>query len=100
MWEAEVEKIWAISDELRSKNLEVNAKYEAIMKQKMEELEHEREMMRDPVAVIRQNEDRILSAVRLVVIQKHRLMQELQKHMNLIPSETMSKKERRYVTGA
>ena len=60
MWEAEkkkVEKIWAVSDELRSKNLEVNAKYKAIMKQKMEELERERAMMREPVAAIRQRSE-------------------------------------------
>ncbi|KAL7858343.1 hypothetical protein AOLI_G00184450 [Acnodon oligacanthus] len=69
----------------------MNAKYKAIMKQKMEELEHEREMMRNPVAAIRQSEERSLSAVHLVVIQKHRLIQELQKRVSPILSETMCK---------
>ncbi|KAL7845893.1 hypothetical protein AOLI_G00240900 [Acnodon oligacanthus] len=47
--------------------LEVNAKYKAMMKEKMEELERQREI-RDPVAAIK--EDRILSVVTLVVISK------------------------------
>ena len=83
-----------MSNELRSQNLEVNIKYKAMMKQKTDELEREREMIRDPVAAIKENEDRILSAVPLVVIQKHRVMQELQKRVSRSPSENMSKEER------
>ena len=97
-WKAEkkkVDKIREMSNELRSQNLEANIKYKAMMKQKTEELEREWEMIRDPVAAIKENEDRILSAVPLVVIQKHRVMQELQKRVSRIPSENMSKEERR-----
>ncbi|KAL6461849.1 hypothetical protein MHYP_G00299940 [Metynnis hypsauchen] len=100
-WKAEkkkVEKICEMSDELRSKNLEVNARYKAVLKQKMEKLEREREMMRDPIDAlereIKESEDRILSAVPLMVMQKHRLMQELQKRVCQSPCENMSKKER------
>ena len=50
-----MEKIWEMSDELCSKNLERNIKYKAVMKQKMEELQHEREMMRDLVAAIKES---------------------------------------------
>ncbi|KAL6490105.1 hypothetical protein MHYP_G00004500 [Metynnis hypsauchen] len=66
-----------MSNELRSQNLEVNVKYKAMIKQKTEELEQEREMIRDSVAVIKESEAWILSVVPLVVIQKHRLMQKL-----------------------
>ncbi|KAL6455344.1 hypothetical protein MHYP_G00005070 [Metynnis hypsauchen] len=64
---------------LRSQNLEVNVKYKAMIKQKMEELEQEWEIIRDPVAAIKESEVRILSVVPLVVIQKHKLMQKLHK---------------------
>ncbi|KAL6461874.1 hypothetical protein MHYP_G00300190 [Metynnis hypsauchen] len=100
-WKAEkkkVEKICEMSDELRSKNLEANARYKAVLKQKMEKLEREREMMRGPIDAlereIKESEDRILSAVPLMVMQKHRLMQELQKCVCQSPNENMSKKER------
>ncbi|KAL7871733.1 hypothetical protein SRHO_G00067160 [Serrasalmus rhombeus] len=64
------------------------------MKQ-MEELEREQEMMRDSVAAIKESEVRVLSAVPLVVGQKHRLMQELQTHTSPILNENMSKEDKR-----
>ncbi|KAL6455302.1 hypothetical protein MHYP_G00361530 [Metynnis hypsauchen] len=79
-----------MSNELRSQNLEVNVKYKAMIKQKTEELEQEREMIRDPVAVIKESEAWILSVVPLVVIQKHRLMQKLHKRGVYKPLETFS----------
>ncbi|KAL6490054.1 hypothetical protein MHYP_G00003990 [Metynnis hypsauchen] len=72
---------------LRSQNLEVNVKYKAMIKQKMEELEQEWEIIRDPVAAIKESEVRILSVVPLVVIQKHKLMQKLHKRVSRSPSE-------------
>ncbi|KAL7845896.1 hypothetical protein AOLI_G00240880 [Acnodon oligacanthus] len=57
--------------------LEVTTK----MKEKMEKLEHERDI-RDPIAAIKESEDWILSLVTLLVIKKHRLMHELQKRVN------------------
>ncbi|KAL6455411.1 hypothetical protein MHYP_G00361550 [Metynnis hypsauchen] len=74
-------------NELRSQNLEVNVKYKAMIKQKMEELEQEWEIIRDPVAAIKESEAWILSVVPLVVIQKHKLMQKLHKHVSRSPSE-------------
>ncbi|KAL7845894.1 hypothetical protein AOLI_G00240860 [Acnodon oligacanthus] len=85
-----VKKIQNMSDELRSKNMEVSAKYMAMMKEKMKE--REQEIIRDSTAAIKESEDRILSTVSLVVIKKHRLMQELQKRVNTKNKAMMKEK--------
>ncbi|KAL7845889.1 hypothetical protein AOLI_G00240810 [Acnodon oligacanthus] len=85
-----VKKIQNMSDELRSKNMEVSAKYMAMMKEKMKE--REQEIIRDSKAAIKESEDRILSTVTLVVIKKHRLMQELQKRVNTKNKAMMKEK--------
>ncbi|KAL7845897.1 hypothetical protein AOLI_G00240890 [Acnodon oligacanthus] len=85
-----VKKIQNMSDELRSKNMEVSAKYMAMMKEKMKE--REQEIIRDSTAAIKESEDRILSTVTLVVIKKHRLMQELQKRVNTKNKAMMKEK--------
>ncbi|KAL7845901.1 hypothetical protein AOLI_G00240930 [Acnodon oligacanthus] len=87
-----VKKIQNMSDELRSKNMEVSTKYMAMMKEKMKE--REQEIIRDSKAAIKESEDRILSTVTLVVIKKHRLMQELQKRVSQCQSDNMSNEER------
>ncbi|KAI4885483.1 hypothetical protein NFI96_010160 [Prochilodus magdalenae] len=91
--------IMCVMEELRAKNQEVYDRYKAMLEEKMEKLEREREMIRDPVNAlereIREREDKILSAVPGMVLQKQRLMQELrEKHMCSV-IENMSKKERK-----
>ncbi|KAL6481415.1 hypothetical protein MHYP_G00094950 [Metynnis hypsauchen] len=95
MLEAEkkkVKKIKNMSDELRSKNLQVNIKYKAMIKEKMKE--QEQEVIRGSKAAIKESEDRILLTDTPVVIKKQRLMQELQKPVSQSQSDNMSKEER------